>query len=436
MSSRTLVELATAALRGNPSAGLVQRGGLFREVSAAELDRHSLELAAALVTYGLEPGARAALLTADGSEEMLGLLAVLRAGGTAVPLDAGATDARILEILQRASVRQVLVSDEALLRRILAIRPEASELDLVFLFRGSEDDRTAALTVAGACAVGADALCREPGLLPPEAATGAMGPAVLRSSDRGEILLDHPQVLAAAEVAGSALGIQRGDTVLSALPAPDAAHLSLALACLLRGARLVHVHPAERLGEALGAARPGIAVLPSSLSGVLRRHLETAAGARSWLGSRLLHFALSQGAKRGAAELAAGRLPAARTWGWRAAQALVIRRIGKAVGSRLTSLASLGEPLPAVESGFFLSLGLPFLEGLAFPEAGGLVAMSRSDALRQGTAGRLVPGLEARVGADGALEIKGAMVAGGGWRRVPLRGRLDRDGYLAGTFRG
>jgi long-chain acyl-CoA synthetase len=435
MSSRTLVDFAAAAFREHPNRVLVLEEAGRQEVTAAELDRRSLELAAALVTYGLTPGARVAVLTEDGGDALLGSLAALRAGGTLVPLDPGTDDAALLQILAGASVRQALVADAALLRRILAIRPDLPELDLVLLFRESGEERAAALTVAGACTVGADALAREPGLLPRRAAEGGQAPAVLRTRADAEILLTHENALAAVEAAGAALCIERDETVLSALPAADAAQLALALACLGRGARLAHVSRAETLGPALLDIGPEIAVLPRALAGTLRSHIESAAGVGSRLGRRLLRFAARQGSKRSESDLSAGRLPSAKTWGWRVADALVIRRIREATGGRLSRLVSLGEPLPAAESEFFLHLGVPFLEGLALPEAGGLVAVNRADGLRAATAGRAVPGLEARFRADGILELRGSMVPGEGWRRVPFRGRIDGDGYLTGSIR-
>jgi long-chain acyl-CoA synthetase len=436
MPSRTLVDLVLDAAGGASAAAFVDARNASSPVTAAELDRRSAQLAAALATYGLEHGARAAILTADGAEAVLGLLAILRAGGTAVPLDPGTTDAELAGTLLGASVRQILVSDDGLLARIQRIRPELPELDLVLLFREPGESRAAALTVAGACAAGSEALAGESGLLDGQVPGGARAPAVLRVATGGETLLEtHDNLLAAAEAAASALRIERDETVFSALPATDAAHVALAMACLGRGARLGHASTAEGLAQALSVLRPTLAVVPSAFSAALRAHLEAAVGAAGWLGGKLLRFALGQGEKRGAADLAAGRLPAGSTWGWRVAEALVVRRIARATGGRLSRIVSLGEPLPASELGFFLSLGLPFLEGVAFPEAAGLVSVSRADALRPGTAGRLVPGLEARAGDSGVLELRGAMVVGGGWRSVPFRGQLDGDGYLSGSPR-
>jgi long-chain acyl-CoA synthetase len=403
------------------------------EITAAEMDRRSLELAAALVTYGLTPGARVAVLTGDGGDALLGLLAAVRAGGTVVPLDPGMADAALLTTLARGSVKQALVADDALLRRILSIRPDLPELDLVLLFREPGEERAAALTVFGACQVGAEALAREPGLLPRRAAEDGRASAVLRVGEDSELHLSHENLLAAVEAAAEALRIERGETVLSALPAADAAQLALALSCLGRGARLAHVSRAEQLGDALQNVRPELAVLPRSFAGALRSHLESAAGAGRRLGRWLLRFALRQGSKRCRADLSAGRLPSERSWGWRVAEALVARRIREATGGRLSRLVSLGDPLPAPESEAFLHLRVPFLEGLALPEAGGLVAVNRADGLRLATVGRAVPGLEARIRPDGILELRGAMVPGEGWRHVPFRGRIDSEGFLAGA---
>jgi long-chain acyl-CoA synthetase len=436
MPPRSIQEFAAAALREQPVLELVRLEGAWREIPSSELDRRSLELAAALVTYGLEPGARVAALTPHGSEALLGFLSVLRAAGTFVPLAPTLPDDGLLEALRRLSVRQILVSGDDQLGRLQTIRPDLPELDLILLFHEPGRGRAAALTVSEARAFGADALAGEPGLLKREPPGGGEAPAVRLEAEGREVSLADGNLLAAAEATGAALAIERGEVVVSALPASDVAHLTLALACLARGARLAHVPSPDGLGDALLAVRPEVVVFPRALAGDLRGILEAAARAGTWLGRSLLRLALREGEKRGRPDLAAGRLPETRTWGWRAADALVVRRIRRATGGRLTRLVSLGEPLPPDESGFLLSLGMPFLEGLAVAEAGGLVSVNRPGAIRQGTAGKPVPGLEARTGEGGALEFRGAMVSGEGWRSVPVRGRLDGDGYVAGVQAG
>jgi long-chain acyl-CoA synthetase len=433
MPSRTLVDFFSTVLRERPSRVLLLEEAGRREVTAAELDRRSLELAAALVTYGLTAGARVAVLTGDGGDALLGALAAVRAGGTLVPLDPGAPDAALLEAFLEGSVKQALVADEALLRRVLSIRPDLPDLDLVLLLREPREGRAAAMTVGGACAVGADALTHEPDLLPARPAENGRAPAMIRVGRGRDLRLTHENVLAAADAATAALGMERDQSLLSALSPADPAHLALALACAARGARLAHVSGAGAVGEALRTVRPDIAVLPRSSAGELRSHIEAAAGAGGHLGRWLLGFALRQGSRRSRADLAACRLPSASAWGFSIAKALVVRRIHEAVGGRLSRLVSLGDPLPAAESLFFLHLGIPFLEGLAFPEAGGLVSVNRADGLRVGTVGRAVPGLEARIRPDGILEVRGAMVSGDGWRGVPFRGHVDAQGFLAGT---
>ena len=433
MHAQTISDLAAAAFRDLPGSVLLAPGAAGTSVQTAEIDRRTRELAAALVTYGLDSGAKAAVLTEDGGEALIGVLSVLRAGGTAVLLDPAWTGPQLLDLLTRTSARQVLVANELLLGRILEIRPELPDLDLVLLFRGSGESRAAALTVAEACVAGAASLAGEPDLLDPPASPGGADAAVLvwtGEGEGGEVVYTHANLLAAVGATGAALGIECGATVLAALPAFDLTFLVIALACLERGAALAHLVAVEELGAALLAVRPTLAVLPRSSAGALRRHIESAVGAKGWLGGKLLRFAIGQGMKRGQADLAAGRLPVALTWGWRAADALVIWRVRRAVGGRLAGVASLGPPLPAGEAEFFLAAGLSFLEGLACQEAGGLVAVNRPAALRPGTAGLPVPGVEIRAGTGGRLEIRGPMIPGDVWRSVPFQGQIDSGGFL------
>ncbi len=79
-------------------------------LSYAELDKRSNQLAAALVRAGVQPESMVAVCLPRSSRLIIGILAVLKAGGAFVPIDSSYPDDRIRYILQEADCR-ILLSD-------------------------------------------------------------------------------------------------------------------------------------------------------------------------------------------------------------------------------------------------------------------------------------------------------------------------------------
>src|SRR5262249_21130387 len=130
-------------------------------------------LAAALLGYGLEPGGAVGVLATEGSEALVAQLAVLTAGGVLVPPDPQAPDERTRRGLERTGAAQAIVSNEAQLARLLAMRPDLPALGLVLLMTASPSDRrSAALLADEAVAVGRERLAEDPDLLRRSLGTG------------------------------------------------------------------------------------------------------------------------------------------------------------------------------------------------------------------------------------------------------------------------
>ena len=94
-----------------PNALAAEHPDAGARATYAELDVASQHLAARLRARGVRPGACVGLLVRRGVPMLVGILAVLKAGGTYVPLDGGvATDAILAHVLGDAAPLVVLAS--------------------------------------------------------------------------------------------------------------------------------------------------------------------------------------------------------------------------------------------------------------------------------------------------------------------------------------
>ena len=103
--------LFTRIAHERPDAVAVKSPG--RQLTLAELEARSNQLAHELLARGIQPEARVALMLGRGVDLIVGLLGVLKAGAAYVPLDPGDPPQRTLALLEAAAVSAVIVNAES-----------------------------------------------------------------------------------------------------------------------------------------------------------------------------------------------------------------------------------------------------------------------------------------------------------------------------------
>ena len=115
MSTESITQLIQnkARLYGPKPALSLHGGDRQEQYSYAELDDVAGRLATGLLNLGLEPGDRVALLSEARPRWGVAFFAAIRAGAVIVPLDTRASEADLIEILDDAKPRYLLVSRQS-----------------------------------------------------------------------------------------------------------------------------------------------------------------------------------------------------------------------------------------------------------------------------------------------------------------------------------
>ncbi len=113
------------------------------------------------------------------------------------------------------------------------------------------------------------------------------------------------------------------------------------------------------------------------------------------------------------------------------ANRLVYNKIRGRFGGRLRFFVSGGAPLKAQLGEFFLSAGIPILEGYGLTETSPVLTVNRLGSLRFGTVGKPLPNVLIVLAKDGEILAKGPNVSQGYWKRPKeTTASFDRQGYF------
>lgn len=418
-------------------------------VSGPELGSEVSYLGAGLVAYGLRPGDLVAVISEDESEIWAGELAVLAGGGSCVPVDPSAERAALQLGMKKSGARFALVSSAPVLARLLEVRPELSDLEMVLLFREPKAGGALPATLTRtARARGAETLSTDPQLLE-RARSNVRGQDTAyflcpsdQETEQGDVRLSHDNLISATRALADAFPLEADDRALSRLPALRIARRPWHAALISRGATLVFGDPEVALHEELGALRPTLILGEGrDLDAQLRQLVRKATG-RSPASRLLLAWARRRALRAARPDLARGKLPGRPPKGATLAGRLVLDRVHEATGGRLRWIVSVGQPLGGRRVISWLGAGLAVLEGIGTAETTGVLCQNLPSAFRPGSVGRPLPGSGLRVDDGGQIWVRGPIVeharspgsdrrvADRSWFRTRLIGSQDDDGYV------
>jgi long-chain acyl-CoA synthetase len=454
-----LVEQAAQRWGGEPALSDRDDDGPWQTITWAQARQQALELAAALISLGLQPGERVALMLPNRAEHVLADMAVLHAGGVPVTFYSTLAPDQVAYIAGDCDAR-IAVLDGA---------PELARwqqaLGLPGLGTVIVRDPSACpagekyLTWAGFAALG----CRQypAGAGEVAARVAAIGPGdpvtVLYTSGttgspKGVVITHHSVLYELASTDAAGFLIHRPRWV-SYLPLAHIAERMFTIySPAYSGGHVFFCHDTSGLLAALGAVRP------TGFFGVPRVWEKIQAGIQALLAGE------QDPARRDAvaAAMATGRryvescqfgvsTPAELEREFALADESVLKPVRALLGlDEAAMVSSAAAPLPPDVASFFAGLGMKILDVYGMTETTGAFTANTTSAFRLGTVGRVLPGIEIRVAADGEILTRGPLNTPGyvnlpdrtaeliddeGWLHTGDIGSLDDDGFVSVTDR-
>jgi long-chain acyl-CoA synthetase len=223
----------------------------------------------------------------------------------------------------------------------------------------------------------------------------------------------------------------RPDQVFHYLPFCFAGSWIMLLTCLSRNAVLTICGDLTRLADELRAAAPEYFLNVPTLLERVRTGITDQVRAKGGVAEALFTRGHDAWLRRRAGQ------SATMDWLWSAlVNALVFPKIREKIGPNLQALICGSAPLAVETQLFFLMLGIPVLQVYGLTETTAICTMDVPGHVEPGRVGPAVPGIEARLGDNDEILVRGPNIFPGYWNRPQETGRAVRDGWFHTGDRG
>ncbi|MBI3324428.1 MAG: long-chain fatty acid--CoA ligase [Candidatus Omnitrophica bacterium] len=434
----------------------VRRQGRYEPIAWEQAAADRSALAAFLLNSSVNAGDRILILSENRPEWGVADLAIQSVGAWSVPLYPSLTSPEILMIARDCQPVAAFVSTADQARKLRAIGGGLPALRLVVVMDAEELQPPTELSWSQALEQGrslttqlqGSAAHRLEALRSDSTAT-----IIYTSGTTGEpkgVLLSHRNFLSNAAACLKAIPIGPSDLHLSFLPL---SHVFERMAgwylMLMGGAGVAYAENMDRIPANMLEVRPtvmlGVPRFFEKLHARIREALAQAPPARQ----RIARWAVAVGERASGLRTRHAALPLSLRAQLFLAEHLVFQKFRARLGGRLRFFVSGSAPLSKSIAEFFSSLGILILEGYGLTETSPVIAVNRLEALKFGSVGQPLEGVEVRIAPDGEILTRGPHIMQGyygkaeetrqacaeGWFHTGDIGHLDEEGFLSITDR-
>jgi long-chain acyl-CoA synthetase len=453
MAVTTLTELfLKVATYGRADCLLHKVGGSYQPLSTAEIVDRVRRLAKALTDLGVERGDRVALMAENGPHWPNVDFATLCIGGVVVPVYPTLLPEQAAYIVHDCGAKVVFAETTAHLEGLLSHAAELPDVRHYVLIRGTSDDGRV-MTLEQLLERGAD-----PDVAGFEAAARAARPEdlatfIYTSGTTGQpkgVMLTHGNIASNIEGGLTVIPFEDGYVALSFLPLSHSFERTTDYVYFLKSCPIAYAESVATVPKNMLEVRPEVFVsVPRVYEKILARVQENVA-ASSPIRQRIFSWAVTVGREALPWRLKLERPPGLLGWKLGLADKLVFAKIRERLGGRFRFAMSGGAPLGRDVAEFFWGAGIPIYEGYGLTETSPIISCSGATGVKMGTVGRVIPGVEVKIAADGEILARGPNIMKGywnlpketaeaidseGWFHTGDIGEVDGEGFLRITDR-
>jgi long-chain acyl-CoA synthetase len=430
--------------------------GRWVSISSDELLARAKSIAAGLHAIGLKVGDRVALLSESRVEWTLTDAGSIFAGTIDVPIYPTLTPPQVRYILNDSGASVLFLANHEKFIELKSVLGECSQVKQIVFF--DTDGVTAAegLTLAQLEDRGRELEQRDAGYI--DRITARLQPddlatIIYTSGTTGEpkgVMLTHQNLVSNLIDSSGHLEFGNHDTALSVLPLSHVFERQAMYMYLHHGMAVYFAESLQTVGPNLREVHPTVLVgVPRIFEKIYARIRERAAE-EGKLAAAILAWSVSVARDYAKNVLAHEPVPAFLRFKHWIASKLVFSKWQRAFGGRMRLLVSGGAALSEDLSYIYIGAGIPIVQGYGLTETSPVITTSKTQEIRVGTVGRVIPNVDVRIAEDGEIEVRGPNVMRGyynkpeetravftsdGWFKTGDIGTIDKDGFLRITDR-
>jgi long-chain acyl-CoA synthetase len=441
--------LEAEATFGALPAYKVLDAGAWRSVDWAGYLEEIRRAARALVALGVKPGDTVCILGFNRPEWTTSAHAAMMIGAAPAGIYFTSSAEEIAYILNHSQAPVLVAENAEHFARVSRMRGELSHLSRVVMMRGAPADDPLQISWEDFEKLGEDKLQGEV-----DARLAAIGPAdtgmrIYTSGTTGPpkaVVLSHGALSWTAWTLKQMFGSDEKDRIVSYLPL---AHIAEASNSIINhagaGYCIAFAQSLETLRDHLVDVRPtilfGVPRVWQKVHDALQGRLASATGTRA----KLAKWAIATGREVSALQLDGRPLGGLLAFKHRIADRLVLSKIRSAIGLDQCRLPVSGAaPISREVLEFFAALGIVVHEVYGQSEDCGPTTFNTPGAIKLGTVGRPIPGMELRIAADDEILVRSPSLFDGyagdekataativdGWMHTGDLGRIDNEGFV------
>ncbi len=455
MSYDSIYEMFRSVCKANQDkvAYRFKKDGAWQTVTWKEQMATCGRVSRALIALGLNRGDRVCVLSNTRLEWLQVDFGTNSPGFVTVGIYPSNLAEDCAYIIDHCGSRVIFVEDPDQLDKLMTVRDHTTSLEHYILFDGPSNPARNVLSwddfLAGADEVDPERLETMASAITRDDLAALVYTSGTTGDPKGVMLSHHNLLFTSGSVSGS-LPIEPHFETLLFLPLAHVFARLIAYVCVSNALPLAFAEGIPQVGENLKEIRPHfIASVPRIFEKVYDK-ITSGAQQAGGVKEKLFNWAVGVGMEAGRYRQAGKPLPGMLAFKHKLAHKLVFSKIQAALGGRLQWAISGAAPLNQTIGEFFHACGILILEGIGMTENSSFSNVNRSDHYKFGTVGKVGPGIEMKLAADGEILFRGDNVMLGyyrsaeatadaidsdGWLYTGDIGEIDEDGFLKVTDR-
>jgi long-chain acyl-CoA synthetase len=459
---------AQVKLFGDREMILEKVDGEYQPKSWNQVAEEVRDLSLGLVSLGVQPKDRVALMMTTQGNWLISDLAILSADAVNVPVYPTNKGPQISHIVNDSEVENIIVGSVEILNEVLGVWDNTPKLKNVIIPDGSKKDEKIAnainklgsgrqvLEMQEVKELGKEIFTKEPELFEQRwksVKKDDLASVLYTSGTTGNpkgVMLTHDNFLSNVRGGLEKVPVYDWYVSLSFLPLSHVLERTAGYyMSLMVGCTIAYAEDISTLAENLQEVRPHFMVSVPRVYEKVYAGIMDNVNSSSGLKQKIFYWA--KGVSKENAKLITQRKEPAGLFKlkFKIADKLVFSKIRDKIGGRLVFCMSGGAPLGKELAEFFNGINIRVLEGYGLTETSPIITFNTLDEICYGSVGRVISGGEVRIAEDGEILSKGpqncrgyfnspestAELFDGEWLRTGDIGHLNEDGYLFITDR-